>query len=923
MRWLSVIVLLFCPAMAQADRDIRAFFFGNSLIHHLTDSDETTVPHWLALLAQAGGHGFAADGVWGFPDAFARGLPPVPNWSFDAVDRPMDGASFRMAGFDTIILNPANFIQGDPPDADVQGGSAIDLTARVFDWATNQAPGAQVFIYEGWGLLGDIDGFPPSAGVMADWHAYNIGEGHDWYRAYASGVQAQLTDTPVTLIPVGSVLSQLLTTAPWDTIPTTDLYSDGAPHGTATTYLLAAMVTYVALYDEVPAVPILSETIHPLIRTNYADTALQVFALTTGAVVPQGANLTPPDSGLANPSGAMGLTGLADWSTQLPFLDLMKTSRAWTGHLPGQWGGYPAETLLADGYIAAQGWPVAIPPGVESLETFVLTDLPPQAESAAGRYVLRWQGSGDLTVLGLATEVETAPQEIRFSFTPGPGTVALHLTRTDARDPIRNITLVREDRLELFTGGAVFNPDFLAQIRDLRMIRFMDWMNTNGSPQVVWDDRPTQWSQTWQDGGVPVEVMVQLANEVAADPWFTIPHVADDAYVRAFATYVRDTLDPRLRVYAEWSNEVWNWQFPQAEWAAQQALARWGTREGDAWMQYAGTRAAEVADIWAEVFADDPTRLVRVVATQTGWQGLELPLLDAPLRVAEGLPPPVDSFDAYAVTGYFGVELGGEEMLPQVRDWLALGEDFALTMAAAYLAETALPHFTDELLPYQANVARDRGLDLIMYEGGTHVVALGAAVDDAALTALFTRLNYAPEMALLYDRLITAWHDAGGQAFNAFVDLGAPSKWGSWGHARWLGDLNPRAVTVAALGSLPPTWDDTRAAGTFLHGVIRTGTNDPETLEGTAEEDDLIARDGDDTIFAGSGDRVHGGAGDDLVILPGRAADWLVLPLIRDSVLVANLNLRAADFGILRLTAVETLTFTDEPDVSVDVAAPE
>ena len=43
--------------------------------------------------------------------------------------------------------------------------------------------------------------------------------------------------------------------------------------------------------------------------------------------------------------------------------------------------------------------------------------------------------------------------------------------------------------------------------------------------------------------GMSVEYMVQLANDLDADPWFNMPHLADDTFVRNFATHVRDHLD--------------------------------------------------------------------------------------------------------------------------------------------------------------------------------------------------------------------------------------------------------------------------------------------------------------------------------------------------------------------------------------------
>ena len=63
------------------------------------------------------------------------------------------------------------------------------------------------------------------------------------------------------------------------------------------------------------------------------------------------------------PSLAMGLNGIADWTTEQPFVDLMKTARPWTGHLPGQWGGWDHAALAAAGSLDDAGWPTAHPAG--------------------------------------------------------------------------------------------------------------------------------------------------------------------------------------------------------------------------------------------------------------------------------------------------------------------------------------------------------------------------------------------------------------------------------------------------------------------------------------------------------------------------------------------------------------------------------
>jgi hypothetical protein len=296
--------------------------------------------------------------------------------------------------------------------------------------------------------------------------------------------------------------------------------------------------------------------------------------------------------------------------------------------------------------------------------------------------------------------------------------------------------------------------------------------------------------------------------------------------VQFYARTVRDTLKPGLVAHVEYSNEVWNWQFAQATWAEEQGRKRWG--RDSTWVQFYALRAAEVAGIWHEVFGSEAdARLVRIVATQTGYLGIEDQILDAPDVIAEGRPAPATQFDAYAVTGYFSALLGNEAKSAALRDWIAASEtsaretaksqpdpegymalhrfDQANQRAATELADgsvtgdpsDSVADLLTRILPHQAAVAARHNLRLMMYEGGTHVVGYGPTVDDAGLTAFFTQFNYTPEMAALYARVMEGWASLTPEPFNAFVDVAAPSKWGSWGALRHLGDENPRWQVLA------------------------------------------------------------------------------------------------------------------------------
>jgi len=628
-----------------------------------------------------------------------------------------------------------------------------------------------------------------------------------------------------------------------------------------------------------------------------------------------------------DPALAVGLNGITDWSTQHPFIDLMKTSRAWTGHLRGQFGGFEADALRAEGYLDEHGWPRAVPRGVQALETFVLTGQPAEAVGLTGRYVLKYEGIGRVQVTGPVSNLRYREKEIHFDYKPGDGLVGIKVDRIDPMktgDHLRNITLMREEHVPLYKLGLRFNPNWLRHIRDLRVLRFMDWMSTNNSMQVTWDDRPRveDASYGYYLRGVPVEVMVDLANEVGADAWFTMPHMADDDYVRQFATYVRDHLNPGLKAYVEYSNEVWNWQFAQATYAYEQAVARWGEGIGDGWVQFAGMRAAQIAGIWTEVFADQAEdRLVRVIATQTGWLSLEEGLLNAPSWLAEDPShrPPHESFDAYAITAYFGVDGDPDESARRILGWLDTGPEYATEKLLEDLRRTSVDTLNTQHFPYHAAVAQRYDLDLIIYEGGTHVVGFNDWTQDDRLTAFYSEFNYDPGIAEIYGEILTAWHEVGGTLFNAFVDVHAPSRWGSWGHLRHLDDKNPRwDLLMAYNAETPVTWE-TRPPGTFANGIVRTAQPDGGEIVAQHPHDVLWGGSGDDILIAiGCCNRILGGGGHDVAVLPGRGSDY-TMRWQEDVLLVTALVELGGGTQEIRLLDVQEIRFSDQPEVVISL----
>jgi hypothetical protein len=473
----------------------------------------------------------------------------------------------------------------------------------------------------------------------------------------------------------------------------------------------------------------------------------------------------------ATPDGlGTNLEPLGDWSTSRPFADPFKVSRPWISSSANQWG--DGRSLKLD----AQGWVASLLPG-QTARTLLFWDL--DGHFPAGQYLVTYQGHGQLSYFGGAQLQSRRLGLDILQVDPAKGGIGINLTMTAASNPLRNI---RVSQPQAVTTNSYFIQEFVASLKPYQVIRFMDWQATNGSTLQHWEQRPLLTDARWLAHGAPLEAMVALANASGADPWFCMPHEADDNFIREFAALVASRLDSRRKVYVEYSNEVWNSQFPQAAFAESQGL-KLGLSDNrfQAQLSFYALRASQVMTIWEQALP--PQRLVRVLGSQAAnsW------VTDTEL----GVPGVRGHIDAVAIAPYFGGYTGD----PKTMDRFST---MKLEQLFAELKETALPEATTWIRA-QKGACDKHQLPLIAYEGGQSLVGFNGAENNEALSALFDAANRDPRMRESYVSYLAAWQTEGGKLFCHFNNCAADGKWGRWGAVRWLGQPSSETPKYAAL----------------------------------------------------------------------------------------------------------------------------
>ena len=473
-----------------------------------------------------------------------------------------------------------------------------------------------------------------------------------------------------------------------------------------------------------------------------------------------------------NPLSGLGtnLDGLTDWSQSVPFVDVMRIARPF----PQQtWA--DIEAVKYD----PNGWPAQLNGDIAYT---VMHGLELSNNHYNGLYTVVYEGEGKLEYTGSASLISTENGKDQVNYQSG-SSFHLKILESNNKNPVRNIKVIlpggicENDPLKRVLDKSdckgsdflsfaenheklLFNPDFKKYISSYSSIRFMDWMHTNNSPVMRWADNKSvssaSWSPVGNKVGAPIEIMVELANQVGIDPWFTMPHMADDDYVRKFAEYVKQNLSSELTPYLEYSNEVWNGSFEQYNYALEQGR-KLGLDNSEHWYaasKYYARRSVEMFKIWEDVFGSSD-KFTRVLASQF--------VSDFRTNMILEFENAYKHADALAVAPYFSTHNVEADKIKSLSDVFAHID----AQKPAWI----------EALNKQAELAERYSLDLIAYEGGQHQVQS----NDERLTELFIQANRDPRMGEQYTWHLDQWKKAGGKHFVVFTSPARYSKWGSWG----------------------------------------------------------------------------------------------------------------------------------------------
>lgn len=559
------------------------------------------------------------------------------------------------------------------------------------------------------------------------------------------------------------------------------------------------------------------------IVSNNAESAANVSAPVTGeidrsgkipaysdvkkprAALPEVVPIVGDTTGFKRAGKIMGINtaDIKEDTSSIQFIDLFRSSIPFSETSP--WGS--GKEVIYD----VNGWPKDLKGG-QALTKF-LNRLPADTVPD-GFYTVLYDGVGTIHYGNDAALVAHRSGMDIIEIKAGEDMIlnaSLSIRETDLSNYIRNIRVLLpggicngnpyirvDDDTECEAGQFLsfakyhktirYNPDYLNFVKDFQVIRFMNMSGMTRNPVQNWEDRHYPDESTWggREGtysrGAPVEVMVDIANTVNSDAWFSMPYQASDDYVQKFAEMVSRLLKPGLKAYIEYSNEIWNPIFIHHDYAIAQGVKLGLDKDKNiARTKFHSHRSVEVFDIWENVFGGTD-RLVRVMGAWTSNPKMSNDLLS--------YKNAFEKTDALAVAPYFGATIKEIQRAKKVDDiFKAINNRRSKKGFAASVRQ----------MQQQSKVAEVFKVDLIAYEGGQHLVDWNTRKANDGNNKLLYAANRDRRMGDLYKAYLKEWEKAGGKLFVQFSAPRIYSWYGSWGVKEYISQARSEAPKYDAI----------------------------------------------------------------------------------------------------------------------------
>lgn len=510
------------------------------------------------------------------------------------------------------------------------------------------------------------------------------------------------------------------------------------------------------------------------------------------------------------------LEGLGDGGRSMPFVDLAKTLRGFV-----RIGSSTVAPTDANGWAMSDCATVLFDIRPFGAWSPPIDDPDKYQPDWSGVYKLLLTGKADITngegnnqIVNLRYDATRNTTTADVVIPQGSGLLVLKFTNT-RRTPsaptdtgFTNLRIIRPNYPA--NTAQVFTNEFLRSLKPFKVLRYMDWLDTNHQPgfygdvghhALEWQDRRTMLDASQSESskryGVAWEYVIALANETGKDAWIDIPVAATDDYIRQLAKLLKKSLKPEIRLYIEHSNEVWNFGFPQYIYNKLAAIEEGkstptsnlnndGVNDQERWAHRRhAKRLYTIAQIFKQEFGAD-SFLKRVRPVYASWLiSPDAHFKDVLKWLSATYGAPKDYFWAMAGAAYYNAERA------------------SLTASPTEIVE-AMRQCSIENGKYHRQLkttADSYGLQYVQYEVGPDNG--GGKVENVANRIRANRISAMKDLVLFDSK---NWFTMGGGLYMYFASPSAYSRYGCWGLSEDIRQLNtPKWQAIYELtGTAPP-----------------------------------------------------------------------------------------------------------------------